>query len=261
MTLNRTYRLHSGLATGLKKRGGLGVRETLGLGAHTSAEDEFLQTIPWSGRTVIDIGGYEGIHTIFFATQVGADGRVVTFEPNVDSYQRVLDNLRVNGLTNVEVRNVGVSDAPGEREFVYPSDRGRGTAFAEAREYYRTEPGAQTCSLPVTSIDAELAAGRCPPPDFVKIDVEGLELDVLCGMADTVDQFHPAMFIEIHGGSMGDKEANAHRVVEWLVDHGYALRHVESGEQVTIENSAAAREGHLYCSSAGDNREASHTNP
>jgi FkbM family methyltransferase len=247
MRLSRTYTLRSGLAKGLKKHGGLGLRETVGLGRRTSVENEFLQDLSLSGRTIIDIGGYEGIHTIFFATRAGADGRVITFEPNADSARRVHENVRINALTNVDVRNVGVSDAPGELEFVYPSDRGRGTAFGEGREYYRTEAGAKTRTLPVTSIDAEVAAGRCPLPDFVKIDVEGLELDVLRGMVQTVAQCHPALFIEVHGWSADAKQENAHRVVEWLADHGYTIRHVESGQRITLENSVAAREGHLYC--------------
>jgi FkbM family methyltransferase len=255
MRVDRTYTLHSGLAKGLKKRGGLGIRQSLGLGEPTSAEDEFLQGLTWRGRTIVDVGGYEGIHTIFFASRVGEEGRVVTFEPNPDSYRHVLDNVRINGFSNVEVRNVGLADAPGELEFVYPSDRGRGTAFADGREYFREESGAQISMLPVTSIDAEVEAGRCPPPDFVKIDVEGLEEDVLRGMADTVERCRPALFIEIHGWSMQAKEENARRVVELLAGYGYAIRHVESQAQIATANAAAAREGHLYCTSPGDDGE------
>jgi FkbM family methyltransferase len=246
--IDRTYVLRSGLAKGLKKRGGLGLRQALRLGDGLSPEDAFLQSLSFAGHTIFDIGGFVGIHTIFFASRAGPEGRVVTFEPDPVNYQNILVNVAVNELTNVVVRNVGVGERPGRLEFVYPSDRGRGSAHPESLEHYRRDPSAQRATLPVTSIDAELRSSLAgtPAPDFVKIDVEGLEFAVLEGMAETVRQTKPAIFVEIHGRGLEAKGANGRRVVEWLHGHGYNILHVESGQTITPDSPGAAREGHLY---------------
>jgi FkbM family methyltransferase len=247
VSINRTYVLRSGLAKGLKKRGGLGIRQVLRLRDDLDPEDAFLQSLDFAEQTIFDIGGNLGIHTIFFASRAGRDGRVVTFEPDPVSYQDILANLAVNGLRNVLVRNVGVAKHPGQLDFAYPADRGRGSADPESLKRRSADPGVQLLTLPVTSIDAELRSGEAPIPDFVKIDVEGLELAVLEGMADTVRQAKPAVFVEIHGHGLAAKEANSRRVVQWLHDRAYKLQHVESGQAITPENSEMAREGHLYC--------------
>ena len=248
MKLNRTYVLRSGLAKGLKKRGGLGFRQALHLGDDLSPEDAFLQGLSFAGQTIFDVGGFMGIHTIFFASRAGPEGRVVTFEPDPVNYQSILVNVDINGLTNVVGRNVGVGKRPGQLDFVYPSDRGRGSAHPDSLEHYRRDPDVQRTTLPVTSIDSELQSsqGSTSAPDFVKIDVEGLELAVLEGMVETVRRVKPAIFVEIHGRGLQAKEANARQVVEWLHEHDYKMLHVESGQTVTPDNPEVAREGHLY---------------
>jgi Methyltransferase FkbM domain len=157
MKVNRTYVLRSGLAQGLKKRGGLGIRQALRRRGSLSPEDAFLQSVDFTGQTIFDIGGFMG--------------------------------------------------------------------------------GQPSLSL-----------SPPPPPDFVKIDVEGLELAVLEGMAETVREAKPAIFVEIHGRNLEAKEANARRVIEWLHDHVYDILHVESGQTVTPDSPEIAREGHLYAS-------------
>jgi FkbM family methyltransferase len=245
--IDRTYTLRSGLAKGLKKRGGIGLRQTLGLTVGLSSEDVLLQSLDFAGQRIFDIGGFEGIHTIFFADRAGPDGQVVTFEPDPVNYQKILENVGINDLTNVVVLNLGVGDRPGHLEFAYPRDRGRGSALIETLEHYKSDSHTQRVTLPVTSIDSELQSQGRPAPDFVKVDVEGLELQVLEGMVDTVDRFKPRIFLEIHGWSVNGKEANSQRVVAWLEDHGYSITHVESGQEITMDNYQVAREGHLYC--------------
>lgn len=250
MRVNRTYLLRSGLAQGLKKQGGLGLRQALRRKGSLSPEDAFLRSLGFTGKTIFDIGGFIGIHTIFFASRAGPEGRVITFEPDPVNYRQILVNVTINELTNVVVRNVGLSRLPGELEFVYPDDRGRGSAHPDALEHFGEKPGVQRATLPVTSIDEEMrSADRpTPAPDFVKIDVEGLELAVLEGMTETVQQAKPAIFVEIHGRNLQAKETNARRVVEWLHGHGYKILHVESAQTITPVNPQMAREGHLYAS-------------
>jgi FkbM family methyltransferase len=247
-TIDRTYVLRSGLAKGLKKRGGLGLSQRLRPARRFNEEDAFLQRLDFAGKTIFDIGGFLGIHTIFFASRAGPQGRVVTFEPDPINYRHILRNVEVNGFENVMVRNVGVGERPGKLEFAYPSDRGRGTANPKGLERYkRDHPDAALVTLPVTSVDAFLRSGEAPPPDFLKIDVEGLELAVLEGMTETAANYKPAIFVELHGWGSEDKQANSARVLRWLHGQGYEVLHVESGQSIASKGPQLAREGHLYC--------------
>ena len=81
----------------------------------------------------------------------------------------------------------------------------------------------------------------------MKVDVEGLEMEVLSGMEDTLKQCKPELLIEIHGVGQESKLKNAKRVVGFLVNQEYSLRHIESNSKITVNNFEIAKEGHLYC--------------
>jgi len=216
--------------------------------AGVDAEETFLRSLDFAGKTIFDIGGFQGIFTLFFADRAGPQGRVVAFEPDPVNYGHILRNVAINGLSNVVVHNVGVGGEPGELEFAYPSDRRAwGSAHPDHLNLHGEDRGVERVTLPVTSIDAQLRSGEDSAPDFVKIDVEGLELDVLEGMAETVAMHRPEIFVELHGWGLEAKEANSRRVLEWLDAHGYTARHVESDRRVTADDAAQAFEGHLYC--------------
>ncbi len=109
LVAQRIYTVRHGLARGLRRRGGLGFVPQL---AALSTEERFLQQLTFDGETVYDVGGYEGIFTLFFARRVGPRGHVVTFEPNPRNFARIVENVRLNGFTHVQVRQVAVGSAP-----------------------------------------------------------------------------------------------------------------------------------------------------
>ena len=88
------------------------------------------------GDTVYDVGGNLGVYTVLLAKVVGEKGMVVAFEPHHETYEQLLDNVRLNGLTNVRAfqKALGERNFPGEalyrerrRQFqpVGRGDRGR----------------------------------------------------------------------------------------------------------------------------------------
>jgi hypothetical protein len=78
----------------------------------------------------------------------------------------------------------------------------------------------------------------------VKIDVEGLELDVLRGMRRTLAESAPELFVELHGAGPERKTANSAAVAELLLEAGYRVLHVETGAAV-VEPAESPPEGHL----------------
>jgi FkbM family methyltransferase len=245
LVANRVYTVRNGLARGLKRRGGLGFIPQMGV---PPLEEQFLERLDFTGQTIFDIGGYEGIFTLFFARRVGPRGTVVTFEPNPRNYGRIVENVRLNGFQRVSVRQLAVGAAPARASLVFPADEtARGSLETDIQSQIRGEKHVDAVDVDIETIDRLVAQGA-PEPDFVKIDVEGFERDVLEGMAATIARRRPKLYIEIHGADMAKKLDNATSVIEFLWRAGYAVRHVESASTISAPSDIqGAVEGHLYC--------------
>jgi FkbM family methyltransferase len=154
-----------------------------------------------------------------FASRVGERGRVGTFEPNPENHQRIVANVELNEFRNVEVRQLGLGAEKGKLTLVFPAgDPARGSADSRIQAQILQEKDSRTIEIEVDSLDSELAASGLPQPDLVKIDVEGLEMDVLRGMNETLSKRRPNLFIEVHGADTQSKDDNAREVVTFLLD-------------------------------------------
>src|ERR1700693_4822591 len=100
-----TYTVRHGLLKGMKRKGGLGWVPAMFSPSIMTAEQQFWSGLNLSGMTVYDVGAFHGLLTLFFASRAKA---VVCFEPNTQNRQRLLENLKLNGIKNVEVRQAGV---------------------------------------------------------------------------------------------------------------------------------------------------------
>ena len=100
---------------------------------------------------------------------------------------------------------------------------------------------------PIVSIDGICEEKRLPPPDFVKIDVEGLEEQVITGMKNTLKEHGPDLMIEMHGPDRPRKESSL-RITTLLAAMGYRIWHVQTGRSVELTFESQPRRGHLYCS-------------
>ncbi len=245
----RVYTVRHGIAAGLKRRGGIGfIRRPL------CREEQFIQSLDFAGKTCYDIGAYHGVFTLFFARAVGPEGHVAAFEPNPDNHAHVAENIRLNGFENVQVFPLGLGRERTMASMVFrPSERSMGSLQADLQEELRQRGDTRRITIEVDTLDHVIEAHGLPKPDFIKIDVEGLEGDVLEGMADTLERHAPSLFIEVHGAGPERKKANAHCLVNYLLPRGYAIQHVESGKSISVNNTSDAMEGHMYCTKAHAN--------
>jgi FkbM family methyltransferase len=240
------FTVRHGLIQGMKKRGGLGWVPFFA-GQSENAETEFLRGLNLAGQTVYDVGGFEGVLTMFFSRRAA---NVVTYEANPENARRIRDNLALNGISNVILRETGVGDAEGELTLSHdPLMPGAGSGDAELRRQYESRSrGVKSFTVPVVPIDADRERNELPSPDFIKIDVEGMELSVLVGLSDTLRSKRPRLYLEMHGATMAEKDLKVKAIVGFLEQAGYgSILHVESGTQVNAGNAVAARQGHLYC--------------
>jgi FkbM family methyltransferase len=239
-----THTVRHGLAKGLTRKGGFGFIPFVPL----TAEEQFLLSLDFEGQTVYDVGAWEGVITLFFSRAVGTDGRIVAFEPHPETYQRVLENLRLNAADNVELRQVAVG-ATGGTAILISDQAVSGEATARtAKRQRRRGRGERRFEVEMDSLDNHIRTHRLPKPDFVKIDVEGLELEVVRGMEQTIQQHRPRLFVEIHDFMLPTDARIARRLVEGLAAAGYSVYHVEAGEMLAASSPVIPERGHLYCS-------------
>ena len=232
-----TYKIRQGVAAGLIRKGGLGF-----IPKPLSPEEKFLLNLEWTGQTVYDVGGYEGVFTLFFSKSVGPAGRVFTFEPNPANCQRIRDNIRLNRLTNVQLLQLGLGSGKGKGKLVFwPDEPARGTLNASYQKSLRQKKDTACIEIEIESLDGLLSSNPLPPPDFVKIDVEAAELEVLEGMSQTLLTRRPRLFIEIHSG------VDVKRLALGLLEKGYSLQHVETNTPIDSASAQSVYNGHLYC--------------
>jgi FkbM family methyltransferase len=241
-----TYTVRHGLIRGMKRKGGLGWLPARLSGATETAEHRFWNDLDLRGLTVYDVGAFQGLLALHFARQAK---QVICYEPNPTNRTRLMENLSLNHIQNVRVRDVGLGSKPQDLSLVYnPLMPGGGSVEPKTVEQLLHSPaGIQKEEIQVTTLDMELAQGL-PAPDFIKIDIEGWEIEALRGARDTITRYRPGLFLEMHGETWNEKKRKVAEIVACLNQFGYGdIRHIESGQPITAENADAAAEGHLYC--------------
>jgi len=175
-------------------------REDIGLVVLLSGGFELAETasaveLARSGTTAIDVGANVGMFTVPLALAVGAEGRVLAIEPSPESTQRLEQNVRLNELDNVIVRQVAVSDQPGELLLRLGDDPAfhSTTAVAESRG---VDEGVV---VRAETLDGLWMSAGEPEVSFVKIDTEGGELDVLRGATRLMSEQRPSLLVEAKG--------------------------------------------------------------
>ncbi len=240
-----TYTVRNGLLRGMKRKGGLGWLPAFVSGA-PSSEHEFWSSLDLKGAVVYDVGAFHGLLTLLFASQAT---RVVSFEPNRINRHRLEENILLNRLNNVTVRPIGLGSARDTLELLCdPLTPVASTLTQHTGEPVTRARGVSIERVNVTTLDGDIEENGLPIPTFIKIDVEGWELEVLRGAGRTLSQYHPSLFLEMHGETMNEKRRKVAEIVEHRGSIGYrSIRHIETNTRITTSNSAVAAQGHLWC--------------
>jgi len=138
------------------------------------------------GMVVFECGAHHGAQTILLSRWVGASGKVVAIEPGSENTAILKKNVELNALDNVAVVNKAAAAHNGSVAMRLASN-----SAVSVRQSGWNIGRFETVTLDQVALDHNLA------PDFLKIDVEGFEFDVLEGSSSILSKV-PAVFIEIH---------------------------------------------------------------
>jgi FkbM family methyltransferase len=138
---------------------------------HEAGEVKFLESIANEGMHAIDIGANIGIATVAIAKRIRRVGKLYSFEPVPEYFKILKDNVSSNGLENVKVYELAVTDQVGRAPF-YQKELSSGIVF---------EKGAKKFEVPTTTIDKFLNKEKIGRIDLIHMDCEGSELLVFRG--------------------------------------------------------------------------------
>jgi FkbM family methyltransferase len=157
--------------------------------------DLLTASLIWSllkeGDTFIDVGANWGYFTNIGSQAVGASGTVLAFEPNAKAFQRLLDTLRRNVVTNVFALNNAAYETAGKTMSLFSRFYRQTTGSfvrAAAREHY--------WDTVTTTLDYSVSKVR-NPVRLVKVDTEGAELLVMKGAEELLHGWKPWVILEV----------------------------------------------------------------
>lgn len=159
---------------------------------------------------VVDVGANIGAHTLMYARQVGATGRVYAFEPQRVVFQTLCANMALNSIGNTECFQMAVSNEPGSiniPDFRYDIEGNFGGVELEKF----SQAGIKT---PVVTLDDFLDV---PKLKFIKIDVEGMETGVIRGAKQTIEKHTPLLYVE------NDRTQHSKELIEEIASLDYRM--------------------------------------
>jgi FkbM family methyltransferase len=199
---------------------------------HLEEEDHaLLAELARGSKCVFDVGANVGLTALAMSGAIAKDGVVWAFDA-AESVSLILrENILLNHLsTKIRVVNAPLTSTDGALiSFYWNFDAGNSSSVIEPAD-----------GIKIPLMKSGLSLDRFIEqtgaiPEFVKIDVEGAEADVLVGMTHALGAYRPRVFVEIHSGPT-TLSANVARILGLLRPLRYRLVHLASGR--TVEDAA-----------------------
>lgn len=149
---------------------------------------------------VIEVGGHIGFIAVYFAT-LAKKGRVIVFEPGSNNLPYLRSNTK--NYPNLQIVESAVGDVSGEIEFYLEDITGQNNSVlanystfkANAKSAFSTYSYTK-CVVPMVALN-KFCGQNGVVPQFIKIDVEGFENNVLLGMSELLEKIQPICMVEV----------------------------------------------------------------
>lgn len=161
------------------------------------------------GGVFYDVGANVGLYSLLAANSVGPAGRVIAFEPSTRNCGFFKRHMEMNKIENFSLHQIAIAESDGVAKF---DDDGDPVGFRVASHGKTT--------VQQRKLDSLVESKELPPPTYLKIDVEGAELEVLEGAKNIIKNHQPEVFIETHERFV----PGVHQAcIRWLEQNGYKV--------------------------------------
>lgn len=174
-----------------------------------------------NGDTFFDIGAHFGYYTLLASYIVGNNAKVYSFEPTPNTYEILKSN--VERKSNVVLNNCALYSKEIMLKFndyghAYSAFNSFSIYRARLREEILKKLDPININVKTIAIDKYIENTKCEP-DFIKIDAENSELEILKGAKDTIERYHPIITVEV--GDYGINDKHSSECISLLNNYGY----------------------------------------
>jgi FkbM family methyltransferase len=188
---------------------------------HTSDSEEINYLIKhiFKGETVMDIGCHKGAYLYWMQQRVGVTGNVIAFEPQ-PTLHNYLSNIinDVQSYSNVKLYPYALSNKAGLLNFYVPKGKNETSPGASLNTQKNEQEDCTTLQVEVKRVD-DFITEVGNKLSFIKIDVEGHELELLQGAQQTLNKYHPIVLIELEARHCSKERVN--EVFAFITTMGY----------------------------------------
>jgi FkbM family methyltransferase len=231
-TKQHLARLHAALKRVLRKTAeiesgpGKGLRFDVGpdapgfvSGEYERPVQEAIAGVVHAGDVCYDIGANVGFFSVLLGRLAGPTGSIYAFEPVPKNALTIERNARLNRLDNIKVLQVACSNESGMSELLLAHHIGG----AVLKNVGVPPDLAGSLIVETVSIDTLVEDRQIKPPRFIKIDVEGAEMEVLQGMQRVLNAWGPTVILELDDESADACEEKVRVCQRFLQDLDYRM--------------------------------------
>lgn len=199
------------------------------LGSYEGNEKSIIEKYIEEDSIIFDIGANKGWYTILFG-KIANKGIIYAFEPVKAAFKELQTNVCINNLNNVKFYNLAISNYVGQGEMKIPYNHSP-LAYLQKVSINSKK---NTCK--VITIDQFMSEEKVKHVDFIKIDAEGSEYDILCGakkllMLDNA----PIIFLESFDLALNKFGTDSKSVVKLLKSFQYRVFDIKNMSEISTE--------------------------
>jgi FkbM family methyltransferase len=179
------------------------------------------------GHICFDIGANIGVYSMVLSRLVGGEGEVHCFEPVEHILQKLLINKALNGANNLVINNFALGDKSGNM-LMYQVKEGVFRGGTSTLLYNNNVKGLgekyfDKKNVAVHTLDEYVAGNKIKRVDFIKIDVEGFELNILNGSRKILEAHKPTILFEHDQNRLNDLGLNEMDIYNVFKDYNYNI--------------------------------------
>ncbi len=177
------------------------------------------------GDSFIDVGAHIGYFSLLAASLVGEKGLVLACEPEGSNYNRILQNVQLNGFSNLRVLNVAVGNERKDTQFFVNSDNDGGHALWDVGNHPFNQKSKQSPiakNIRMETLDYLSAQHRLHNLKLIKIDTEGAEYNILSGAVDLLTRVKvPYIIAEVNAFGLKQMRTSEIELRKFMESLGY----------------------------------------